>query len=704
MLFVILSTEILLTNLRVVFTTILNCDLEPQFDEPYLATSPQQFWGRRWNLVVSATLRAGVYAPVRRVCDRLMSSGWARSIGILAAFLVSGLFHELTFFYVTRETPTWEITWFFVLHGLFTAVEVTVKRRKILQRWWPVRHPHAVSRLLTMAFFLVTGAWLFLTQLIRCNPIKRGVDETLSELTLPHIIVQQAQADVLEWLKSRDAQHSRVQSSGNYGSVSSTRDLIWQWPSLGFHKCNFDASYDLHSNLSMAGWIIRDHTGVAFSWGTTNLGMSSSPLEAEAKALLIAMQQAWSLGLDHVIFEGDCKTLIDPILPSYLPWTPPQKNLPSGSCEGYFGNGFTRRVDFLRPRGGEGSWFRCFYSETLKSSICEGRNVRMVPDRIVMSKGGEKLEEVMGRKEEDELPEFREGAFEVAEEISRLSFNRNRRIGGGGSVISRRLVNEYIEEGGIKRHTMRDLVGSIRAVGTEDFVCEEWVEEPTLLVTRFEYANLYHTVTDWYSAYVSSRVTGLPNLPHVVFIDGHCTTQLEETWTALFSGIRYAKNFSKPLSVFRSTTSVHNVLFVRREDYLAHPRHGGRVQSRLINEEEVFDSLHRWVASGSTGLAKCRINLVNGLLAHMTMKDQVRAIQDASVIIGAHGAGLTHIVSATPNTTIFEIISVEFQRPHFELIAKWKGLEYHAMHLWKSRADPTAVIEKLKEILKSRGC
>ncbi|CAH2069854.1 unnamed protein product [Thlaspi arvense] len=438
-----------------------------------------------------------------------------------------------------------------------------------------------------------------------------------------------------------------------------------------------------------------------------------------------------------------------PILPSYLPWTPPQKNLPSGSCEGYFGNGFTRSVDFIKPRiSKEGSRFRCFYSETLQSSICEGRNLRMVPDRIVVSKGGEKLTEVMGRKEEEELPVFREGAFEVAEEISRSGFKSHRRFGGEGSVVSRRLVNEemlneYIQEGGIDRHTMRDLVASIRAVGTEDFVCDEWVEEPTLLVTRFEYANLFHTVTDWYSAYVSSRVTGLPNRPNVVFMDGHCTTQLEETWTALFSGIRYAKKlqqtslfpprgsftigirnrafqgidrrtFGFPVNRHRSSerppsssspsTSVHNVLFVRREDYLAHPRHGGKVQSRLINEEEVYESLHHWVASGSTGLTKCGINLVNGLFAHMSMKDQVRAIQDASVIIGAHGAGLTHIVSATPNTTIFEIVSVEFRRPHFELIAKWKGLEYHAMHLANSRADPTAVIQKLHEIMKSLGC
>ncbi|VVA90734.1 unnamed protein product [Arabis nemorensis] len=42
-----------------------------------------------------------------------------------------------------------------------------------------------------------------------------------------------------------------------------------------------------------------------------------------------------------------------------------------------------------------------------------------------------------------QLPEFREGAFEVTEEVSWLGFNTNRRIGGkGSSVVSWRLVSE----------------------------------------------------------------------------------------------------------------------------------------------------------------------------------------------------------------------------------------------------------------------
>lgn len=146
--------------------------------------------------------------------------------------------------------------------------------------------------------------------------------------------------------------------------------------------------------------------------------------------------------------------------------------------------------------------------------------------------------------------------------------------------------------------------------------------------------------------------------------------------------------------------SGHNILFVRREDYLAHPRHGGKVQTRLGNEEEVFDSIEKWTSNHSD----CKLNVVNGLFAHMPMKEQVRAIQDAEVIIGAHGAGLTHIVSALPGTVILEIISSEYRRPHFAMIALWKGLEYHAIYLDESYADPDMVIDKLNGILRSFGC
>ncbi|CAF1761574.1 unnamed protein product, partial [Brassica oleracea var. botrytis] len=48
------------------------------------------------------------------------------------------------------------------------------------------------------------------------------------------------------------------------------------------------------------------------------------------------------------------------------------------------------------------------------------------------------------------------------------------------------------------------------------------------------------------------------------------------------------------------------------------------------------------------------------------------------------------------------VVSIQLNRGYD--CSRWKGLEYHVMHLANSRADPTAVIEKLKEIMKSLGC
>ncbi|KAI6687601.1 hypothetical protein NL676_024429 [Syzygium grande] len=451
-----------------------------------------------------------------------------------------------------------------------------------------------------------------------------------------------------------------------------------------------------------------------------------------------------------------------PMLPSYLPWSQNPSVRPH-SCEAFFGNGFTRRLDLLSAVDGGGGG---------------GGGGRVVP--VLPQRDARELR-LRGRAAEDVAGEDQDGGGR-GEVGGRAGEGRgggdagvrgrrvpDRRGRGGGelgfrrgkSLVSDEFLDNYVDQG--KRHPIRNLIGSIRVVKPGELQCDQWIEEPTLLITRFEYANLFHTVTDWYNAYVSSRVTELPYRPHVIFIDGHCTSPMEETWKALFSSVAYAKSFhgsvcfrhailsplgyenamfkglSQPINcegtsaqdlwrnpddrktarlsefgeMIRSAfgfsvnrhhpekaASGHNVLFVRREDYLAHPRHSGKPESRLSNEQEVFDSLKSWASNH----LKCKVNLVNGLFAHMAMKDQVQAIQDASVIIGAHGAGLTHIVSATPKTVVLEIISSQYRRPHFALISKWRGLEYHAINLAGSHADPPAVINELRSILKSLGC
>lgn len=51
------------------------------------ATSPSDFWGQRWNLVIHSVLKGGVYKPVR-------SMGYSPIVGVMATFFASGLFHE----------------------------------------------------------------------------------------------------------------------------------------------------------------------------------------------------------------------------------------------------------------------------------------------------------------------------------------------------------------------------------------------------------------------------------------------------------------------------------------------------------------------------------------------------------------------------------------------------------------------------------
>ncbi|KAL3636722.1 hypothetical protein CASFOL_019021 [Castilleja foliolosa] len=165
-----LGVELVLAVTAEPVRAVLGLELEPQFDEPYLATSLQDFWGRRWNLVATGILRPTVYDPVRR----MVSGNWARPVATMATFLVSGLMHEVCFYYLTRAFPTWEVTCFFVLQGICVVAEVGVKKA-LGGGGWGLRK--AVSRPLTVGFVAVTGGWLFFPQVIRNGVDLKAVDE-----------------------------------------------------------------------------------------------------------------------------------------------------------------------------------------------------------------------------------------------------------------------------------------------------------------------------------------------------------------------------------------------------------------------------------------------------------------------------------------------------------------------------------------------
>jgi len=159
-----LGLEIVLAFITFTVQSVFGFEIEPLFNKPYLCTSLQDFWSHRWNIMITRILRPTVYNPVRRIFNDVVNPMYATSIAMLATFLVSGLMHELMYYYLTRVSPTWEVTCFFVLHGVCTTVEVAVK--KVALRRGRQLH-HAVSRLLVMVFLVSTCWWLFLPQLLR---------------------------------------------------------------------------------------------------------------------------------------------------------------------------------------------------------------------------------------------------------------------------------------------------------------------------------------------------------------------------------------------------------------------------------------------------------------------------------------------------------------------------------------------------------
>jgi len=169
-----LGIELVLAISAAPVRTVFGFEIEPQFNEPYLSTSLQDFWGRRWNLMVTRILRPTVYDPVRRIFRSYVGSTYATSAAMLATFVVSGLMHEVIYYYLARVPPTWEVTWFFVLHGVCTSLEVAIKK-VVLRRGW--RLHRAVSGPFTITFLAVTGNWLFFPQLLRNGVDRKAIGE-----------------------------------------------------------------------------------------------------------------------------------------------------------------------------------------------------------------------------------------------------------------------------------------------------------------------------------------------------------------------------------------------------------------------------------------------------------------------------------------------------------------------------------------------
>uniref|UniRef100_A0A7N0UEV8 Wax synthase domain-containing protein n=1 Tax=Kalanchoe fedtschenkoi TaxID=63787 RepID=A0A7N0UEV8_KALFE len=168
-----LMVEFMFVVVRAAARAGLGMELEPQFNDPHRTTSLQEFWGRRWNLMVSDILRLTVYEPVMSRSSGLLGRTNAQRVAVMATFGVSAVMHELIDYYLNRLHPTGKITALFLLHGACVVAETTVRRR--LNGKWRV--PRILSASLTIWFVFSTAAWLFVPELHRGTVEARMFEE-----------------------------------------------------------------------------------------------------------------------------------------------------------------------------------------------------------------------------------------------------------------------------------------------------------------------------------------------------------------------------------------------------------------------------------------------------------------------------------------------------------------------------------------------
>jgi D-alanyl-lipoteichoic acid acyltransferase DltB (MBOAT superfamily) len=108
------------------------------FDSPYKAANPSDFW-RRWHMSLSSWLRDYLFIPL----GGSRGTTFATVRNLLITFLLAGLWHG----------PAWTFVFWGLLWGVFQSVHVVARKKGLTPSWvW-------LNRLLT--FLAATLAWVF---------------------------------------------------------------------------------------------------------------------------------------------------------------------------------------------------------------------------------------------------------------------------------------------------------------------------------------------------------------------------------------------------------------------------------------------------------------------------------------------------------------------------------------------------------------
>lgn len=168
-----LALEMSLVAFAIVARILLGIDTDRPFDHPYLSTSLQDFWGRRWNRVAESCLKSTVFYPILNSMSRVLGRKWAAIVASVVTFFVSNLMHEIIFFYIGRVRFGGGILTFFIFQGICVVIESTLKKKIVAKR----RLPQMIIGPLIFVFNLTTFVWLALPELMEHRVDDRVLEE-----------------------------------------------------------------------------------------------------------------------------------------------------------------------------------------------------------------------------------------------------------------------------------------------------------------------------------------------------------------------------------------------------------------------------------------------------------------------------------------------------------------------------------------------
>lgn len=136
-----------------------------------------------------------------------------------------------------------------------------------------------------------------------------------------------------------------------------------------------------------------------------------------------------------------------------------------------------------------------------------------------MRKGGEPIDDVMGQDSWVEYYRFGRGGFRLAgcRETSNITPSHSMPLFDSGNYINDWLTATEIE--------------------AEQIENEAEISHVTFAVMRDEYANIYHTMSDWVNVFLMTQFFHLdPTTVRILWMDSHPSGPLDAAWSVLFPG------------------------------------------------------------------------------------------------------------------------------------------------------------------------